>query len=264
MSDTVGAPMGTVLITGCSSGFGLETARYFLDRQWAVVATMRNPREDLLPKSDRLRIVPLDVTDDESIVRVVAEAGDIDVLVNNAGVGMVNALEGVSMKQVREVIDTNTIGVIAMTKAVLPQFRARGSGVIVNVSSGVTMRVPQLMSIYAASKAAMNTFTEALALELEPFGIRTRLIIPGRSPAPDTAFSENVVARMGRDIPEPYAEMAQRMLTGMQGQPAENITRAIDVAEAVWRAVADPSCPMYLPAGRQWAASGVGRRPVPV
>ena len=110
--------MNTALITGCSSGFGLDTTSYFLDRGWRVIATMRNPRNDLLPCSDRLRIQPLDVTDADSISRAVEAAGPIDVLVNNAGVGQVSPLEGVTMAKIREVFETNTLGTIAMTQAV--------------------------------------------------------------------------------------------------------------------------------------------------
>ena len=124
--------MNTILVTGCSSGFGLETARAFLNRGWTVIATMRTPREDVLPGSERLRILPLDVTDAHSIARLVDAAGPIDVLVNNAGVGLLNALEGVSMNQVHEVFETNTIGTIAMTKACC---RNSGSGVGVLLST---------------------------------------------------------------------------------------------------------------------------------
>lgn len=88
--------MKTVMITGCSSGFGLETAHYFLAQGWNVIATMREPTENFLPSGERLRLLRLDVTNQESINRAIAEAGHIDVLVNNAGVGMLNALEGVS------------------------------------------------------------------------------------------------------------------------------------------------------------------------
>lgn len=151
--------MNTILITGCSSGFGLETACYFLDCDWTVVATMRTLRDDILPRSDRLRLVPLDVTDEDSIARAVHEAGPIDVLVNNAGVGLLNALEGVSMDMAREVFATNTLGTIAMTRAVLPQFRQRRSGVVINVTSSVTQRPLHLLSVYTASKAAVNAFT---------------------------------------------------------------------------------------------------------
>ncbi len=247
--------MNTVLITGCSSGFGLETAKYFLDRNWTVIATMRNPREDLLPASDRLRILPLDVTDADSIGRAVEAAGPFDVLVNNAGVGQVGALEGVSMAKIRELFETNTLGTIAMTQAVLPQFRQRGSGVIVNVTSGVTFQPLPLMSIYTASKAAVNAFTESVALELEPFGVRMRIVIPGR--APETPFGDNARGRMGMNIPEPYQGVAAQVFARVQ-QSGGLITHSRDVAEAVWRAATDPSCPMRLPAGADAVARAGG------
>lgn len=238
--------MNTILITGCSSGFGLETARAFLERGWRVVATMRRPRGDLLPPSDRLSILPLDVTDRDSIARAVAAAGPVDVLVNNAGVGLLNALEGVSMDAARAVFETNTLGTIAMTRAVLPQFRQRRAGAVINVTSSVTQRPLHLLSVYTASKAAVNAFTESLALELEPFGVRARLVIPGR--APETAFGANARARMGMDIPEPYAALAAQVFAGLQ-EASEALTRPSDVVEAVWRAATDPDCPMRLPAG---------------
>ena len=246
--------MKTALITGCSSGFGLETARYFLDRDWAVVATMRTPRSDLLPASDRLRVLPLDVTDAGSIARAVEAAGAVDVLVNNAGVGMVSPLEGVSMDKVRELFETNTLGVIAMTQAVLPGFRAQGSGVIVNVTSGVTFQPLPLMSIYTASKAAVNAFTESVALELEPLGVRVRIVIPGRSP--ETPFGENARGRMGMNVPEPYAPIAAQVFARFQA--GGEVTYSRDVAEAVWRAATDPSCPMRLPAGADAVARAGG------
>ena len=237
--------MTTVLITGCSSGFGLETARYFLDRGWSVIATMRTPREQVLPRSDRLRVLALDVTDPKSLAQAVEAAGAIDVLVNNAGIGLLNALEGVPMERVREVFETNTLGTIAVTQAVLPQMRERRSGVIVNVTSSVTQRPLHLLSVYTASKAAVNAFTECLALELEPFGVRARLVIPGR--APETAFGDNARARLGMDIPEPYGALAAQVFARFQQSTL--ITRPLDVAEAVWRAATDPSCPMRIPAG---------------
>jgi len=237
--------MNTVLITGCSSGFGLDTASYFLDRGWTVIATMRTPREDLLAPSDRLRILSLDVTDAGSIARAVEAAGPLDVLVNNAGVGMVSPLEGVSMDKIRELLETNTLGTIAMTQAVLPQFREQGSGVIINVTSGVTFQPLPLMSIYTASKAAVNAFTESVALELEPLGVRMRIVIPGRSP--ETPFGENARGRMGMNIPEPYTGVAAQLFARFQAGGA--VTYSRDVAEAVWRAATDPACPMRLPAG---------------
>jgi NAD(P)-dependent dehydrogenase (short-subunit alcohol dehydrogenase family) len=244
--------MKTILITGCSSGFGLETAKYFLERDWNVVATMRTPREGVLPRSDRLRVLALDVTDPDSIRNAVEAAGPLDALVNNAGIGWLNALEGTPMETAREVFETNTLGTIAVTQAVLPQLRERKGGVIVNVTSNVTSRALPLLSVYTASKAAVNAFTESLALEVEPFGIRVRLVLPGR--APETQFGNNARSRMKDGFPEAYADLAQSVAA--RWQTATAITRASDVAEAVWRAVNEPSCPPRLPAGAdavEWA-----------
>jgi len=135
--------MKTVLITGCSSGYGLETARHFLAKGWNVIATMRTPREDVLPRSERLRVLALDVTRPDSIAAALAACGPIDVLVNNAGIGVVGAFEATPMTTVREVFETNTFGVMAMTQAVLPNSARVGSGVVVNVTSSATLaRMP--------------------------------------------------------------------------------------------------------------------------
>lgn len=237
--------MKTVLITGCSSGFGLETARHLLDQGWNVVATMRTPQPDLFPASERLQLLPLDVTREESIRDAIAAAGPLDVLVNNAGVGLLNALEGTPMAAVRELFETNTLGTIAMTQAVLPQLRQRRSGVVVNVTSSVTLQPLPLLSVYTASKAAVNAFTESLALELEPFGVRVRLVLPGR--APQTRFGENARTRMGA-IPDAYDAVAQGVFAAW-AQASAPVTEAADVAQAVWRAATDPACPTRLPAG---------------
>ncbi len=247
--------MPKVLITGCSSGFGLETARLFLDRGWSVVATMRRLREIGLPSSDRLRLLPLDVTDQASIERAVEEAGPVDALVNNAGIGWLNALEGTPMAAARELFETNALGTIAMTQAVLPQMRERGAGVIVNVSSSVTLRSLPLLSVYTGSKAAVNAFTESLALELEPFGVRARLVLPGR--APETSFGDNARARMTDGFAQGYGDLVSRVFAGWQ--EAGPITRPSDVADAVWRAATDPSCPMRLPAGADAVAMAASR-----
>ena len=113
----------TVLITGCSSGYGLDTARHFLAAGWRVIATMRTPRPELFASADNVRVLPLDVTDAHSIAAVIADAGPVDVLVNNAGIGLMGAFEVTPMATVREIFETNTFGVMAMTQAVLPQFR---------------------------------------------------------------------------------------------------------------------------------------------
>lgn len=248
--------MQKILITGCSSGFGLETARYFIEHGWEVIATMRTPREDVLPASENLRVLRLDVTDADSIREAVEAVGQIDALVNNAGVGLLSVIEGTPMQTVRAILESNTFGAIAVTQAFLPQFRQRKEGVIVNVSSSVTLRPLPMLAVYTASKAAMNAFSESLALELQAFNVRVRIVLPGRSP--ETAFGQNAQAKMREnevDIPEPYADLAKGVFERM-GQTGGPITRSIDVAQAVWRAVNDPSCPVRLPAGEdavEWA-----------
>ncbi|MGF6507079.1 SDR family oxidoreductase [Paraburkholderia sp. 32] len=246
--------MKTVLITGCSSGFGLEIARYFLARDWQVIATMRTPRADVLPPADSLRVLALDVTNPDSIRATVEATGPIDVLVNNAGFGAAAPVELIPITTVREIFETNTFGTIALTQAVLPQFRQRRAGVIVNVTSSVTLKALPLIAAYRASKAAVNAFTESMALELEQFGIRARLVLPGR--APDTRFGDNARAHMSGLDHEAYTDLVKEVFARVLDTSAP-ITRAHDVAEAVWRAATDPSAPMRIPAGADaeaWAA----------
>jgi NAD(P)-dependent dehydrogenase (short-subunit alcohol dehydrogenase family) len=237
--------MPNILITGCSSGFGLAIARKFVEGGWDVVATMRTPRTDLLPHNQRLRILALDVTNAESIATAVEAAGPINALVNNSGVGMLNALEGSEMSKIRELFETNVLGAMAMTKAVLPHMRIRRSGVIVNVSSIVTLRPVAALSVYSASKAALNAFTESLAMETAQFGVRAKLVLPGSAPA--TGFGKNAVARMGMDIPEPYREFVHDYLTTLRS--GTECTTPEEVADAVWRSVTEEQAPMKIPAG---------------
>jgi short-subunit dehydrogenase len=128
---------------------------------------------------------------------------------------------------------------------VLPQLRQRQAGVIVNVTSSVTLKSLPLLSVYTASKAAINAFTESLALELEQFKVRVHLVLPGRSP--ETRFGENARGRMQGGIPEAYAGLAQQVFAGWAQSSA--VTRASDVAEAVWRAATDATSPIRLVAG---------------
>lgn len=237
--------MKTVLITGCSSGYGLETARHFHAQGWRVLATMRRPRADLFPASDRLAILPLDVTRADSIAAAIEAAGPIDVLVNNAGIGVVGAFEATPMVHVRKVFETNTFGVMAMTQAVIPQMRARRAGVIVNVTSSVTLAPMPLAAAYTASKQAIAGFTGSLAHELAVFGIRARLVEPGY--APTTRFGANTDIPVMSLIPEAYAGFAEPIFAGY-AQPALT-TRESDVAEAVFQAAQDGSDRLHYPAG---------------
>jgi NAD(P)-dependent dehydrogenase (short-subunit alcohol dehydrogenase family) len=237
--------METVLITGCSSGYGLETARYFHAQSWNVIASMRTPREGVLPKSERLRLLPLDVTKPASIAAALEASGPIDVLVNNAGIGLIGALEATPMAKAREIFETNTFGVMAMTQAVLPQFRARRSGVVVNVTSSVTLAPMPLVSVYTASKTAIEGFTGSLAHELHAFNVRVKLVEPGYGPT--TRFTQNSDTRIADAIPAPYMPFAAPILAAF-AQPAA-VTTETDVAEAVWSAANDMSGQLHFPAG---------------
>ena len=237
--------MKTVLITGCSSGYGLETARHFHAKGWNVIATMRTPREGILPSSERMRVLALDVTRPESIAAVVNAAGSIDVLVNNAGVGVVGAFEATPMETTREVFETNTFGVIAMMQAFVPQFRQRKSGVIVNVTSSVTLASMPLAAVYTASKSAIQGLTGSVAFELASFNVRVKLVEPGYGPT--TRFTENGGARMQGLIPETYQSFAQPIFAAF-AKPAAVTTEA-DVAAVVWQAANDRSERLSFPAG---------------
>lgn len=237
--------MKTVLITGCSSGYGLETARHFLAQGWHVVATMRTPRWDLLPASARLTILPLDVTDPVSIASALQAAGPIDVLVNNAGLGLFGAFEATPLATVREIFEANTFGTMAMTQAVLPQFRERRAGRVVNVTSSATLAPMPLVAAYTASKTAIEGFTASLAHELQAFNVRVKLVEPGY--APTTRFAENGAQRMQGLIPEAYAPYAQAVFATLGSASA--FTVESDVAEAVWLAANDASPWLHYPAG---------------
>lgn len=237
--------MKTALITGCSSGYGLETARHFHTQGWTVIATMRNPRHDLFPKSDRTRVLALDVTSPDSIAAAVEAAGPIDVLVNNAGIGVVGAFEATPMAHVRKVFETNTFGVMAMTQAVIPQMRERRSGVIVNVTSSVTLAPMPLAAAYTASKQAIEGFTGSLAHELAEFGVRAKLVEPGY--APTTRFAENTDIPVMDLIPQAYADYARPIFAAFANPPLT--TKESDVAEAVWLAANDTTARLRYPAG---------------
>ena len=247
--------MKTVLITGCSSGYGLQTARHFHAQGWNVVATMRTPREDALPRSERMRVLALDVTRPDSIAAALDASGPFDVLVNNAGIGLFGAFEATPMATVREVFETNTFGVMAMTQAVLPQFRVRRSGMVVNVTSSATLAPMPLVAAYTASKTAIEGFTASLAFELEAFNVGVKLVEPGY--APSTRFTSNGATRMEGLIPEAYAPFAQGIFASF-AQPAA-VTTESDVAEAVWRAANDASGQLRFAAGADAVALAQSR-----
>ena len=237
--------MPTILITGSSSGYGLATARHFLARGWHVIATMRRPAADILPPSGALKMLPLDVTDPQSIAAAIGAAGPIDVLVNNAGIGCAGAFEATAMDHVRRIFDTNTFGVMAMTQAVIPQMRERGAGVIVNVTSTATLAPMPLVAVYTASKQAVEGFTGSLALELAHFGIAAKLVEPGYGPT--TQFGQNNPVPAETLIPAEYVSYAAEVFAGFAAPSLTTVES--DVAEAIWTAVHDRTGQLRFPAG---------------
>jgi NAD(P)-dependent dehydrogenase (short-subunit alcohol dehydrogenase family) len=176
--------MKTILITGASSGIGKATAVRFQAEGRNVIATMRDPAAGAdLAALDNVLVTRLDVTDAGSIATAVGEGiarfGRIDVLLNNAGYGAYGPLEAFSTERIRRQFDTNVIGLLEVTKAVLPHMRANRAGTIVNISSiGGQITFP-LGTLYHGTKFAVEGLSEALHYELEPFGIRVRIVEPG-------------------------------------------------------------------------------------
>lgn len=236
----------TILITGTSSGYGKATAELFVSRGWNVVATMRHPDPDrVVGDKDRLRVLPLDVTDEQSIAALIDMAGPVDVLVNNAGIGMVGAFEATPMSAVRTIFDTNSFGVMAMTQAIIPQMRKRRSGTIINVTSSATLASFPLAAAYTASKQAIQGFSGSLAHELGHFNIRVKLLEPGY--APTTRFTTNAILPLEQLLPKDYMDFAGPILEGF-AKPAMTTSEG-DVADAIWSAVHDLSGQLRFPAG---------------
>jgi NAD(P)-dependent dehydrogenase (short-subunit alcohol dehydrogenase family) len=214
-----------VLITGASRGLGHALAAELHGRGYDVVATARN-LSDLadLDASDK---VPLDVTDPKSVEAAVAAAGELDVLVNNAGLTVQAPVEAVPIDVFRSVIETNLFGPLRLMQAFLPGMRKRGRGTIVNVSSGAVHSAPPLQGAYSASKAALELLSETLRKELEPFGVRVLVISAG-------GIRTEMRARQQRYGSEPYAALIEQFETRMEryeeqggGSPPEEIASAI-------------------------------------
>ncbi|SEP53268.1 oxidoreductase [Amycolatopsis saalfeldensis] len=235
-------------ITGTSSGFGRTLAEAALARGERVVATARDVRavQDL---AGRALVARLDVTDPASIQAAVdtalAEYGRIDVLVNNAGHGLVGALEELSDEQTREVLETNVFGVLAVTRAVLPHFRARRSGHIVQLSSvGGVVATPG-HAIYATSKFALEGMSEALAGEVATLGIRVSIVEPGPFRT-DFAGRSMVFSEPIDDYRETAAKHIRARFAESSGQQPNDPARA---AEAIFKLVGTEDSPLRLPLG---------------
>lgn len=240
----------TILITGASSGIGKATAKLFQANGWNVIATMRSPEKELeLDKLDNVLVTRLDVTDPASINAAIGEGierfGQIDVLLNNAGYGAYGPLEAFSMDRIERQFNTNVIGLFATSKGVLKHFRENKSGIIVNISSiGGQMTFP-LGSLYHGTKFAVEGLSEALHYELEPFGVKVKIVQPGMIKTNFGGSSFDFA--MDDSMPEYFPIVA-----GMQkamGSFAANPSEPQVVADVIWQAVTDGTSTLRYRAG---------------
>jgi NAD(P)-dependent dehydrogenase (short-subunit alcohol dehydrogenase family) len=241
----------TILITGASSGIGKATAQHFQSQGWNVIATMRTPeKETELGELDNVLVTKLDVTDSASIGAAVAAGierfGSIDVLLNNAGYGAYGPLEAFPMEGIRRQFDTNVIGLLETTKAVLPHFRAQKSGVIVNVSSiGGKMTFP-LGTLYHGTKFAVEGLSEALHYELEPLGIKVKIVEPGMIA---TDFGGRSFDFRNDESLTEYQETVQKLMAALGAIAEAGGSPASLVAEVIWTAVTDGTATLRYTAG---------------
>jgi short-subunit dehydrogenase len=231
-----------ILITGASSGIGKETAKLFQTKNWKVAATMRAPEkaEDLQKIVD-IECLKLDVTDVDSIKSAInttiEKFGRIDVIVNNAGYGLVGAFEAASAEQIEKQFQTNVFGLMSVCREILPVFREQKRGTIVNVASmGGRLTFP-LYSLYHATKWAVEGFSESLQYEVKPFGIKIKIIEPGPI---KTDFYDRSMDLTRREGLTAYDSFIEKAMPNMQ-KAGENAPDGRLVAEVIYRAVTDES-----------------------
>lgn len=231
----------TVLITGSSTGFGRLTAKKFQAEGWNVIATMRSPeKETELNHLENVLVSRLDVIDKASIEASIKEGiekfGSIDALVNNAGYGTVGPLEAASEAEVRKQFEVNFFGLIEVTKAVLPQMRSQKSGIIINISSiGGRVTFPYF-SLYHASKFAVEGLTESMQYEVNPFGIRMKIVEPGGFKTDFATRSLNIFDMS--QTPE-YQEHIGKFTEAMQARMGGNEQDPAEVANMIFTATTD-------------------------
>jgi NAD(P)-dependent dehydrogenase (short-subunit alcohol dehydrogenase family) len=228
--------MSSVLITGANRGIGRAIATEFTRRGHRVVATARNPAT--LAGIDVSQRLALDVIDDTSVSAAVAAAGDIDIVVANAGVIFYAAVEATPLPELERLFSLNTVGAVRVAQAVLPQLRARGEGKLMFMSSVLGRVVRPPSAAYAATKWALEALVEALAIEVAPFGIQTALLEPG---AVSSGALDDVTTYTLHD--DPYAAI----LSG--GGPRTGMVTPEQVAAEVVDATEKPQLPLRIPIG---------------
>lgn len=239
----------TVLITGTSSGIGKSTAILFAEKGWNVIATMRNPKEMPEFKAYKnIHVEALDVLDPKSIEKTVNEAienfGKIDVLVNNAGYGAYGPLEVFDRESIIRQFNTNVIGLLDVTKTMLPHFRKNKDGVIINISSmGGKLTFP-FGALYHGTKFAVEGISESLSFEADAIGVKVKIIEPG-STATNFAGS-SFDFKNDENLPEYQGLMSK--LNDMINNLGENNVSPDVVAEKIYEAATDGSNKLRYPA----------------
>jgi len=234
----------TVLITGCSTGLGNTTARKFASEGWNVVATMRKPDPRLAEENpERIYVTELDVAKPATIEAAIAAGidrfGRIDAVVNNAGVSILSIFEATPMEAIRGVFETNVFGVMNVIRAITPYFREQGGGTIVNITSNVGFVSNPLLTVYVATKHAVEGLSESLSYELESQNISVKLVEPGAMRT--TNFATNTMAAAQNvSIPESYKSYFDHMMNAMMNYPFENADEN-QVADQIYAAACDPS-----------------------
>lgn len=254
----------TILITGSSSGIGKTIAAYFQAMGWNVAATMRNPENETeLTELGNIRCIRLDVTNEESIRFAIEETitafGGIDVIVNNAGYGTIGPFEAASTKQIQQQFDTNVFGLMNVTRAILPYFRNRRNGVIINVAATAGRMTYPLYTLYHGTKWAVEGFSESLQYELRPFNIRVKIVEPGSIKTDFWGRSQEVITRKDLDA---YEEYVNTVVPNMQKFGA-NAPEPDVVAAAVYKAATDNSWRLRYQAGNGAAFFMLLRRLLP-
>ncbi len=238
--------MDTVLVTGSSTGLGLETALYLAERGFRVYATVRDDssraevRAAAAQRGARLDVLQMDIADppsiDAAIRTILAEAGGIYALVNNAGIGLRGCFEDLTEAEIRQVFEVNIFGTMAVTQRVLPHLRAAGRGRVITISS-VGGRISSFgLSAYCATKFAQEAFGESLALELAPFGVQSVLIEPGIILTPRWTINRGT-AKHATDPESPYYSLFQRHEKLADKIAHGSRTRPEDVARTIHRAL---------------------------
>jgi NAD(P)-dependent dehydrogenase (short-subunit alcohol dehydrogenase family) len=234
----------TILITGSSSGIGKAAVNLFAGKGWNVVATMRDPaRGAELATLRSVLVTRLDVQDRDSIALAIkagiARYGRIDALVNNAGYGQFGLFEAISREHVQEQFDVNVFGVMDVTRAILPHFRKIEGGQIINVSSGAGMFTLPMISLYCASKFALEGFSEALSYELASQNIAVKLVIP-HGGVTSTSFNQRTIRDRAHDPSlSSYDDFIARTDEAFRNMVAARSISADEVAAVIYTAATD-------------------------